>query len=71
MITEKKGDASSNFMNEIMERVESKLQNMESNMHFMKADQKKSFENLSRMEVSTLKNSDDFKSIVSQVQSDF
>ena len=67
MITEKKGDASSNFMNEVMERVESKLQNMESNMHFLKADQKKSFDNLSRMEVSSLKNNDDFKNIVSQV----
>ena len=37
----------------------------------MKAEQKKEKENLSRLEISSLKYNDDFKQIISSVQSEF
>jgi len=63
----RKGDAASMFLNEVFERVEGKLMGLEQNMNMMTMEQRKEKENLGRLEVSALKNSDDFRSMVSSL----
>ena len=60
----RKGDAASQFLNEVFERVESKLMGLEQNVSLMSMEQKKEKESLGRMEVSALKNSDDFRNML-------
>ncbi len=67
LTVDKKGDATSLFMNEIMERMEGKMQQMEQNVYFMKSEQGKERENMTRLEIQGLRTNDDFKSLVSTV----
>lgn len=60
----RKGDAASQFLNEVFERVESKLMGLEQNVNLMNMEQKKEKENIGRIEVSSLKNSDDFRNMI-------
>ena len=68
---DKKGDATSQFMNEVMERMEAKMQQVEQNVYFMKADTSKDKENMSRLEIQGLRSNEDFRNLVSTVQGDF
>ena len=47
MAGEKKGDAQSGFFNDIIEKLEGKLQNVEQAMYFMKSEHKKEADNRS------------------------
>lgn len=38
MVSEKRGDISQNMLNDVIEKLEGKLLNIEQNVHFMKAD---------------------------------
>jgi len=60
----RKGDAASMFLNEVFDRVEGKLMGLEQNVQLMNIDQKKEKENVGRIEVTTLKNSDDFRNMM-------
>ena len=66
----RKGDAASMFLNEVFERVEGKLMGLEQNVNLMNMEQRKEKENLGRMEVANLKNSEDFRNMISNVQHD-
>ena len=68
---EKRGDVSQTMLNEVIEKLESKLLNMEQNVHFMKTEQQRERDNLSRLEISSLRYNEDFKNVLSQVQSEF
>lgn len=59
------------MLNEIIEKLESKLLNVEQNLHFLKSEQHKERENLSRLEISSLRYNEDFKQVLSQVQNEF
>lgn len=61
MANERRGDIGQNMMNEIIEKLESKLLNVEQNLHFLKSEQHKERENLSRLEISSLRYNEDFK----------
>lgn len=63
----RKGDAASMFLNEVFERVESKVMGMEQQLHLLNAEQRRDKENLGRLEVTNHKNSDEFRSVVSGV----
>ena len=63
----RKGDAASQFLNEVFERVEAKIMGLEQNVSLMGMEQRKDKENVGRIEVSTLKNSDDFRNLLSQL----
>lgn len=67
----RKGDAASMFLNEVFDRVEGKLMGLEQNVQLMNIDQKKEKENVGRIEVTTLKNSDDFRNMMNQLQNDY
>ena len=60
----RKGDAASMFLNEVFERVEGKLMGLEQNVSLMNMEQRKEKENIGRIEVNTLKNSDDFRNML-------
>ena len=49
------------MVSDIMEKLESKLLNVEQNLHFLKGEQHKERENLSRLEISSLRYNEDFK----------
>lgn len=66
----RKGDAASMFLNEVFERVEGKLMGLEQNVNLMNMEQRKEKENLGRMEVATIKNSEDFRNMISNLQHD-
>lgn len=61
---EKRGDINQNMINEVIEKLESKILNLEQNTHFMKNEQNKERENLSRLEISSLRYNEDFKNIL-------
>lgn len=67
----KKGDAASMFLNEVFERVEGKLMGLEQNVQLMGMEQRKEKENVGRIEVSSLKHSDDFRNMLNQMQNDY
>ncbi len=59
------------MLNDVIERLEGKVLGMEQGLHFMRNDQKKERENVSRLEISSLRYNDDFKSVLSSVQNEF
>lgn len=63
----RKGDAASMFLNEVFERVEGKLMGLEQNVNMMNMEQRKEKENVGRLELSAIKNSDDFRSMISSL----
>jgi len=67
MIADRKGDAASQFLNDVLEKVEVKIINMEQGFAMMKNEQKKERDNVGRMEVSTLKNNEDFRNVLNQI----
>lgn len=67
----RKGDAASMFLNEVFERVEGKLMGLEQNVQLLGMEQRKEKENIGRIEVSSLKHSDDFRSMLGQMQNDY
>ena len=64
---EKRGDVSQTMLNDVIEKLESKLLNVEQNLHFMKSEQHRERDNLSRLEISSLRYNEDFKNILGQV----
>lgn len=55
------------MVNEIIEKIEGKVLNMEQNMHFMRNEQKKEKDNLSRLEITSLRYNEDFKNVIGSV----
>jgi predicted secreted hydrolase len=66
----RKGDAASMFLNEVFERVESKVMGLEQQMQMVNAEQRRDKENMGRLEVNNLKHNDEFRNILSGVQND-
>jgi len=66
----RKGDAASMFLNEVFERVEGKIMGLEQSVQLMGMEQRKEKENLGRLEVSNIKNSDEFRNMIVQLQND-
>ena len=59
------------MLQEIIEKLEGKVINLEQILHFMKTEQKKEKDNVSRLEISSLRYNEDFKNILSTVQNEF
>lgn len=60
----RKGDAASQFLNEVFERVEGKIMGLEQNISLVGMEQRKEKDNLGRVEVQALKNNDDFRNLL-------
>lgn len=58
------------FLNEVFERVESKVMSLEQAMQLVNAEQRRDKENMGRMEMTSLKNNDEFRSVINGVSND-
>jgi hypothetical protein len=67
----RKGDAASMFLNEVFERVEGKLMGLDQNVQLLGMEQRREKDNIGRIEISTLKNSVDFRNMMPQLQNDY
>jgi|FrelakmetLWP11LW_1041352.scaffolds.fasta_scaffold121089_1 hypothetical protein len=67
----RKGDAASMFLNEVFERVEGKLMGLDQNVQLLGMEQRREKDNIGRIEISTLKNSEDFRNMMTQLQNDY
>ena len=67
----RKGDAASMFLNEVFEKVEGKLMGLEQNFQIMTMEQGKEKDNVGRLEVMNLKNSEEFRGMLGSLQNDF
>ena len=59
------------FLNEVFERVEGKLMGLEQNVQLMNMEQNKEKENMGRLEVMSLKNNDEFRGMLNNLQNDY
>jgi len=60
----RKGDAATHFLSEVFEKMESKLMSLDQTVALLKMDQFKEKENLGRVEVTTLRNSEEFRGML-------
>lgn len=60
----RKGDAASQFLNEVFERMEGKLMGLEQNLNLFSMEQRKEKESIGRIEVNNLKNSEEFRNVL-------
>lgn len=63
----RKGDASTHFLNEVFEKMEVKLMNLDQQVSLLKLDQSKERESLGRVEINSLKNSEEFRSMLNML----
>ena len=63
----RKGDAATQFLNEVFDKMETKLMGLEQNFSLMTAEQKRALDNQGKIELTTMKNSEEFKSVLSQL----
>jgi len=66
----RKGDAASMFLNEVFERVESKVMGLEQQLLLVNSEQRRDKENIGRLEVTNLKHNEEFRNILTGVQND-
>lgn len=66
----RKGDAASMFLNEVFERVESKVMGLEQQVQLVNSEQRRDKENIGRLEVTNLKHNDEFRNILTGIQND-
>lgn len=71
LANEKRGDLSQNMVQELLERLESKVLSLDQSVALMKGDVGKEKENVSRVEVNSIRASEEFKNMVQGVQSEF
>lgn len=67
----RKGDSTQGIMAEVIDKMESKVLNMEQTLEGVRGQVHKEQENVGRMELLNLRNNQDFKSAVSSLQVDF
>jgi FtsZ-binding cell division protein ZapB len=60
----RKGDAATHFLNEVFEKMESKLMQLDQTVSLLKMDSVKEKENISKVEVTALKNSEEFRGML-------
>ncbi len=66
----RKGDAASMFLNEVFERVESKVMGLEQQVQLVNSEQRRDKENIGILEVTNLKHNDEFRNILTGIQND-
>ena len=69
-LVNRKGDAATHFLNEVFQKMEVKIMQLEQHVYLLKVDTVKEKENLGRVEVTNLKNSEEFRSMLGQVNNE-
>lgn len=68
---EQKGDMSNNMMGELAEKIEKRLHNVEDVIQILNSEQKMEKDKLSNVEVSSLRNNEGFRDLLSNMQKDY
>lgn len=71
VMVNRKGDAASMFLNDVFEKVEGKLMGLEQNVQLINMEVNKDKENMGRLEVTSLKNNDEFRGMLNNLNNDF
>jgi hypothetical protein len=71
VMVNRKGDAATHFLNEVFEKMEVKLMNLDQSVSLLKIDHSKDKENIGRVEITGLRNSEEFRGMLNQVQGEF
>jgi FtsZ-binding cell division protein ZapB len=67
----RKGDAATHFLNEVFEKMEVKLMQVDQQVALLKMETNKERENLGRVEVTAFKNSEEFRGMLNQLNGEF
>ena len=70
-LVNRKGDAAQLILNELHERLEGKLANLEQGFQLMNLEHNREKENVGRIEVANIKNSEEFRGMVGNLQNEF
>lgn len=71
MLVDRKGETNQGILSEVIDKLEAKVLGMEQNVHYLKGDFQREKENLTRLEITNLKNNEDFKNVVGSLQTEF
>ena len=71
MLADRKGDTNQGILAEVIDKLEAKVLSMEQNLHYLKGDFGREKENLTRLEITNLKNNEDFKNVIGSIQNEF
>ena len=64
VLADRKGETNQGILAEVIDKLEGKLLQAEQNLQYMKNDQNRERDNVGRIEITNLKNSEEFKNIV-------
>ena len=67
MLADRKGDTNQGILAEVIDKLEAKVLSMEQNLHYLKGDFGREKENLTRLEITNLKNNEDFKNVIGSI----
>lgn len=68
---EQKGEVSNNMMGELADKIERRLHNVEDFMQLLNSESKYGKEKMNHFEISSLKNNEDFRDMLGQLQRDY
>ena len=71
VLADRKGETNQGILAEIIDKLEAKVMGLEQNFHYIKGDFQREKENVGRLEITGLKNNEEFKNILGQLQTEF
>ena len=71
MLADRKGETNQSILAEVIDKLEAKVLGLEQNFHYIKGDFQREKENLGRLEITGLKNNEEFKNVLGQLQTEF
>ena len=71
MLADRKGETNQGILADIIDKMETKVLSMEQNVDILRNEFNRERDNLGRLELTNLRNNEDFKNAVGQIQVDF
>ena len=71
VLADRKGETNQSILAEVIDKLEAKVLGLEQNYHYIKGDFQREKENLGRLEITGLKNNEEFKNVLGQLQTEF
>ena len=71
MLADRKGETNQGILADIIDKMETKVLSMEQNVDILRNEFNRERDNLGRLELTNLRNNEDFKNAVGQIQMDF
>lgn len=71
ILADRKGETTQGILADIIDKMETKVLSMEQNVDILRNEFNRERDNLGRLELTNLRNNEDFKNAVGQIQMDF